>query len=354
MTRRLLVEYPVGGDRRPLVVADKPLAVGGEAAVHEVLSSARPGEAVAKLYHRDAPEQAETSRRQQSTVRTLVELKPAARPEAPGHVTYVWPRFLVYRPDGLFAGFVMSRVHDLRPLDEFLLVNKHDPNRPRGLDPRLSRALGLGGNLAAAVAGLHGRGLERLDLSGANALVGARLLVTLIDTDTYRVPGAAAADDPPAAVTPDLAAPEVLRDPEARPGRSQDEWALGVLLFNLLVGVHPFHGVRVGPGRGPRIDELVTAGLWPYDPGAVCRVRPPRHAAPPEVLTPELWGLFRRCFVGGQREPGVRPGARAWAAALGRAAAAEMWGCRECGREFYAELPGCPWCRPTGRPHAGV
>jgi DNA-binding helix-hairpin-helix protein with protein kinase domain len=234
----------------------------------------------------------------------------------------------------------MARLNGVQPLDDLLHYGSALPH---------ARALRLAGNLAAAVATLHDARIERLDLSGANVLVDDRLLVSLVDCDSYRLPDVNEGEGDPPVATPDFVPPEVLRDPAAGGTRAHDEFALATLLFHILTGVHPFHGARVGPGRRLLPEELVVEGLWPYGPAAAGRVRPPVHAAPRGVLTDEMWELFRRCFVGGHHRPGVRPGARAWVAALEDAAAVETWVCQQCDHEFFVELTGCPWCRAAER-----
>ena len=205
----------------------------------------------------------------------------------------------------------------------------------RGAPRRCPGRSGWRPTSAAAVAGLHDDGFVRLELSGTNVLVDSRLLVTLIDTDSYlRTCSERAGVRPPALVTPDFAPPEVLG---RKPGR-----AVVPVPGRLRTRCADFQPPRRHPPVprqapwGRAVGHLSTT-RWPPASGRTTRppprrVRPSVHAAPREVLTTELWDLFHRCFVGGNRLPEVRPGARAWSAALGRAAAAEMWTCPECGR----------------------
>ncbi|NUO48875.1 MAG: serine/threonine protein kinase [Polyangiaceae bacterium] len=101
-----------------------------------------------------------------------------------------------------------------------------------------------------AVAEAHGAGIVHRDIKPANlflARIGTREIVKVLDFGISKVPPSDQNDDPDKTAedavlgTPHYASPEQLRNPTNIDGRA-DVWSLGVTLFYLLTGEHPFPG----------------------------------------------------------------------------------------------------------------
>lgn len=127
--------------------------------------------------------------------------------------------------------------------------------------------------IADAVAAAHQRLVVHRDLKPANILVTASGEPRLLDFGIARLLDPALDDDETLTtdrrLTPRYAAPEQLRGEP--PTTATDVWALGVLLYQLLAGRHPFGDDGAGPGAVQRA-VLETDPPPPgtaHDPAAV-------------------------------------------------------------------------------------
>jgi hypothetical protein len=319
---------------RSLSLEDPPLARGGEATVYAV--SGEPALA-AKVYHRPTPEQAEK----------LAALLATAHPEpaAPaGHLPVAWPTGRLLAADGgQVMGCIVPRVAGARRLGEL-----YNPRSRRRLCPLFHYGYLLRGarNLAAVVRGLHEQGYVVGDLNESNVLITPRALITLVDADSFQVPGPGRPYPCPvgrAEYTP----PELQGTDFAGTERraEQDTFALAVLVFQLLMqGTHPFSGMFTGSGEPPPLTERIRAGHWPYAWERAGPFQPVPQAPPWDVLPATVRDLFIRCFEEGHAEPARRPSAAAWQQAL-EEAEAELTKCAANPQHCYPRgLDLCPWC----------
>jgi len=188
-------------------------------------------------------------------------------------------------------------------------------------------------NLASAVAAVHAKGYVIGDLNESNILVQPTALVTLVDTDSFQVrhPNGQVFRCPVG--KPDYIAPELQgkllsltdRTPE------QDRFALAVLIFLLLMeGSHPFRGANP-----PEIGNRIRQGLFP---------NLTRFTLHPDVLHPEVWQNFERCFIQGHQNPHARPEAADWLGALDNAES-ELVVCPKNQHHSYSGTQKkCTWC----------
>jgi eukaryotic-like serine/threonine-protein kinase len=160
----------------------------------------------------------------------------------------------------------------------------------QGLRPDL--VVRYGGQLAAALAHAHDRGIIHRDIKTANVVITPSGHVKVLDFGLARVYAAGALADATRsdesatnsiAVVGTLAyiAPEILRGEEA--GACSDIWSLGVTLFEMATGNRPF--------RGQTAFELTSEIL-----------RQPLPSLPPQ-LPPGLRTVIERCL---EKEPGHR------------------------------------------------
>ncbi|HLJ58070.1 MAG TPA: hypothetical protein VKT77_23730, partial [Chthonomonadaceae bacterium] len=309
---------------------------GGEARVYVVPPESR---YVAKVYHRPT----ETQVRK---LRVMVENPPEDPAREQGHISIAWPLDLVTLAYGerRFAGYLMPRVVETRPL--FRVYNPGVRRRgARHVDyvylHRIAR------NLSAAVRALHARGYVIGDINESNILVTSSALITLVDTDSFQV------RDPHSGVTyrcpvgkPEYTPPELQgkrfihidRAPE------HDRFGLAVLIFQLLMeGAHPYAGLYGGAGEPPPYEERIAHGWFSF--GSRSGPIRPMPAAPGfELLSPELRGLFLRCFEDGFSDPAARPDAQIWQSALASAERALVCCARNPMHLYGSHLSACPWC----------
>jgi DNA-binding helix-hairpin-helix protein with protein kinase domain len=323
-------------DLAPLVRADGRtlrldpallLGAGGEARVFAV-----PGDAgrVAKVYHRPTGEHARKIARMIADPPVL---------GAGDGVRLAWPEEVLSDERGRLAGFVMPRAEGPR-IFEF-----YNPVTRRAQAPLFHYGLlhRAGAHLAAAFAALHARGYVVGDVNESNILVASDGRVSLVDTDSFQVPDAAAVlrsgVGRPEFTPPELqgvAFAEVDRAPE------HDLFGLGVLIFLLLMeGTHPF-AVRAAEGDPLPLEERIRAGMFPHAGDRGCA--PPRLAPAFGILHPLVRELFERCFVEGHADPSARPTATQWRAVLAMAEL-ELERCGDNPQHRHARhLDRCPWC----------
>jgi DNA-binding helix-hairpin-helix protein with protein kinase domain len=323
-------------------LAVPPLARGGEAAVYAL--AANPS-LVAKVYHRPTPEGA-------SKLAAMIAFPPADTDtwSAARHVAWPVSR-LLGAEEQVVVGYLMPRVENARRIVEFT-----NPRARLHFCPlfHYGYLLRTARNLAAAVSGLHERGFVLGDLNESNVLVNPQAHVTLVDADSFQVPG-------PAGVFRCRVGKAEYTPPELQDiclagrdlGPEHDAFALGVLIFQLLMqGLHPFAGVSAEDGDADPLPARIRAGWWPYAWKRTGPVRPAPQAPPWAVLPPAVQELFTCCFEDGHADPGRRPGAAAWQQAL-EEAEGQMAVCASNSQHRHPRgLDVCPWCvlaRDRGR-----
>ncbi len=124
-----------------------------------------------------------------------------------------------------------------------------------------------------------------------------------------------------------------------------DAFTLGTLLFNAVVGVHPF-AVVAPPGSAPPgpVGARIRNGLWPYDPKVTLPAgwRPAGDNAFRSLPGP-IQDLFRVCFVQGHNDPSSRPRPAVWQTALAKWIADERLSPRYPAQKAPPTLPSRRW-----------
>ncbi len=331
-------------DGRALSVVDV-VARGGEGTVW---TTNRPG-LLAKLYHVPTPAYGAKLRALIQARTNLPTLPPEA--EAP---PVAWPLDVVTGTDGAVIGFLMPRAHSPLTLHRLTV-----PRLRKRLAPDMGwyHLLGAAASLARSVALVHQTGAVVGDLRADNvvvhttpgsALVQATASVTLIDADSFQIAGHRCPVGSEGTTPPELIGQDFARVDRLP---SHDHFGLAVLIYHLLIGVHPFAATSAETSSNdpPSIDDMVLRGLWSHGHRArAAGLAPPLVAPPLEALPEPLPTLFAACFENGHTDPHARPDAATWAAALATAQAdMEPCGMRE--GHYHRGGGPCPWCALAAR-----
>jgi DNA-binding helix-hairpin-helix protein with protein kinase domain len=324
------------GKAQDLTLEGPLLGRGGEASIYAV-----PGrtDLAAKIYHHPTVEQA-------SKLAAMLAAPPVAPPQRGQHVCVAWPigRLLEPEGEGRVIGCLIPRLEPAH-----LIWEIYNPGVRREICPHFhyGSLLRTARHLAAAVQTLHACGYVLGDLNESNVLVTPQALVSLIDTDSFQVPGGEQLYRCRVG-RPDYSPPELQNVSFAAVDRlpQHDNFALAVLIFQLLMhGIHPFAGTS-SPGKEPEtIATRIAEGLWPYSWTRTISLQPSPHAPPWCVLPLAAQDLFQRCFDSGHEQPELRPSAAEWQTAL-EEAEQQLLTCTHNSQHLYSRgLDVCPWCQ---------
>ncbi len=325
------------GKAQEIILEGSPLGRGGEASIYAV--PGRP-DLAAKIYHNPSDEHA-------AKLAAMLAAPPVPPPQPGQHVPLAWPlsRLLESSGDGRVIGYLMPRIDKAH-----LIWEIYNPGVRREICPHFhhSSLLRTARNLAAVVHSLHECGYIIGDLNESNVLVTPQASVTLIDVDSFQVPGRdrlyRCRVGRPEYTPPELqgvAFADVDRLPQ------HDAFALAVLIFQLLMqGIHPFAGTCLGNNEPSSLAARIAAGHWPYTWLRTGLIQPSPHAPPWFALPPSVQELLRRCFEDAHEEPDLRPSAAEWRNAL-EEAELQLTTCLHNDQHVYhRQLDHCPWCRP--------
>ncbi|MFC1401082.1 MULTISPECIES: hypothetical protein [Streptacidiphilus] len=322
-------------DGRSVLLSDRPLKSGGEAAVYTVVGD---DGVVVKVY-RDTPGPQQERRLERMLTMTPLGGRPTDRAQ-PSELA--WPTAQARGADGGFLGYAMQRFGEPDHVRLVGLFTRAQRMRlfPGRVDWRF--LLGVGWNLAFMTARMHHEGLVVGDFSSNNVVVDANGFVTFLDCDSIAFTDPATGEYFPCLMqTADYCAPERQKGGPAT--EAGDDFALAVLVYQLLsVGNHPFGGVPHDSDSQSTVKDNIAASCsYVVQPE---RVVVPRGVLDPGVLPPELLLLARAAFGPGVADPAARPSAEAWLRALDL----ERSRVRVCPARphhtYGSHLQACPWC----------
>ena len=293
-----------------------------------------PGQ-IAKIYH-DCTE--ERSRK----LAVMVAHPPKDPNQKLGHLSFAWPSALLQTSLGQTRGFLMPLAE--RSVD---IMEIYHPQRRKKVahDVTWMHLHLVAGSIASLVWAIHEAGYVLGDIKPQNILVNAKTHPTFIDTDSFQVRDPETGElfhchvgsesfTPPELIGKDLS--QMVQT------QAHDNFRLGLILYLLLFGEHPFKGQWVGPGESPAPNDLITQGYWPYAPNSL--IQPSALTISLSVLHPALQSCFLRCFNQGHQHPDQRPTTKEWVVAL-KQAIAELKPCRHNPHHVYRKSHGhCHWC----------
>jgi DNA-binding helix-hairpin-helix protein with protein kinase domain len=314
---------------------DAPLALGeclgrgGEATIFAIAGDAS---TVAKLYHHPKADRA-------AKLAVMI-----AHPPYPlqigGHTTIAWPTRRLFAPDGSgrLTGCLMPRVAggtraaELHNMKSRLVVSPHFTWR------YLVRAAM---NVAVAVQHVHDAGYVIGDVNDQGVLVADNALTSLVDCDSFQVREPATGRVFRCPVGTGAYTPPELRGcrfAEVDRTTRHDQFGLAVLIYQFLMGCHPFQVRRADEDDAIALEDAIARGLYA---GAGPEDERPPVSPPIDLLPHGLRDLFRIAFTG---RPHERPAAREWASALWTIDR-EVRACQANSNHWYApHRDRCPWC----------
>ena len=329
------MEYrSLSGRRYPLI--DKQVGKGGEGRIFEVADDSR---LVAKLY-----EPAYRTACRESKLRAMLQIP--LPPELDAQLA--WPRDVLYDPMGRPAGFIMRRICGT-PLSALCADESLDS----------ARRITLAKNLCVVFHQIHSVSLVIGDVNGGNVLVSGAGLLNIIDTDSFHIEHGGRVF-PCEVHVPEYLCPAVANAipkgeslktaPLPTFTRQSDEYALAVLLFQLLMHAHPF-SVALAAGNHaeqiPRPSELMRKYAFPYE-NCPYGLQLPVYALPWRLLPERLRFMFITVFSKG----GTIPAAR-WYEALCDFERENTGICKADPRHRYRKgLRKCPYCAAIKRKEA--
>ena len=176
----------------------------------------------------------------------------------------------------------------------------------------------IGVNIAEALRGLHATHVRIGDVNPSNILVDDDGAVTLIDCDSFQIPGPPGRQPYPCVVgSPEYTAPEINDFQRQFRSQDSDNFALAVLLYQLLGnGSHPFQGIDASAGDSlSNIRERIKQHRFAHQPMGGRWKPTPGQARSWRAMALAVRDAFRQAFSPGAPQIG-RPTADAWAIIL--------------------------------------
>lgn len=332
------------------IAGARRLSEGGEAFVYGL---AQPAAHVLKEYRDKVI--GERGGELERKLRAMLAKPPADPTARQKHVSIAWPDDISLDEARAFTGYVMLAIDIDRTVELHQVQTPSDRTRasraardtiPAWLSGFTWRyLLRVAANLSSAVAAIHAEGYVIGDFNGRNVRVSHETLVTLLDCDSFQVPGPRGEVflcqvQLPGTLPPELTGADltkVKREP------SGDLYLLAQHIYALLFEGHfSYQGTWVGRGEGPSPAERKQKGVFHYSDR---RLRPPVGTPPFDMLPRELQRLCMRAFTQGATDLSVRPSAEEWRAEL-TAVEGDLNVCSRSSEHVYPAHLGlsCPWC----------
>ncbi len=292
---------------------ETPLGKGGEGNVFAVVSPDHLRNQVAKIYH-----PGERMPEREFKLRYMI----AHPPRLQDDYAIIWPQEIVFE-DGKFAGFLMARArgdYDASMLSSLRMSRRMDArwkemfsrSHTRQLDNRLQVCK----NIANAVEEVHQtQKYVLVDIKPENIKVDIEGKVSLIDMDSVEISEHDKVLFAARKLSVEYAPPEFnqYNIREDFIPQTWDRFSLAVVLYKILLGIHPF--AVSGEGAYQKLvshEQKIRAGLFPH--GSKARsiaVIPPPHKNF-KVLPERIQELFLRALDRGHEAVALRPEAGEW------------------------------------------
>lgn len=208
--------------------------------------------------------------------------------------------------------------------------------------------------LAEAVASLHRLGVVIGDLnpenvfferSGEASLGSWRAIV--IDTDSFQLTDGHGSRHLCPVARPAYTAPELVGTDFSACWRqtSSDNFALAVLIYQLLLHDHPYDNADHAEGQELAVTTKIRRGFYPHAPWPHAGVRASRYRPGPAQVSEAIDRAFQRSFRAEEDLPvqGLRPTAWEWAQLLEQLHQ-ELVPCSRSRHHHHPKNQNCLWC----------
>lgn len=302
-----------------LILNDKPMGKGGEGGVYRILTPLKYRDCCVKLY-------AQPKSEIQKKIDFMVKYPPDFLRQ---NLKICWPQSLVFDANqaNKFLGFLMPMAFPASCSLQTLLVSGHrldwSQKFNRDTSKGFNNCIALAKNVALVTYVLHQMGDELNrdsgyvigDLKPDNIMVNENGQVSLIDVDSIQI-NARNVVFPVSAFSPDYSSPELSTKGNSQPIQtSSDNFTLAIILYRIIVGIHPFMGT-VRHRNGFAVQDAIAGGYYVHG----------RRKNDFEVIPPihnrlmmagrEVREYFRYALDEGIFNPSIRPSASGWSKML--------------------------------------
>ncbi|MFB2917876.1 helix-hairpin-helix domain-containing protein [Aerosakkonema funiforme] len=275
-------------------------------------------------------------------LQVMVDNPPEDTMRKKGHVSIVWPEDLLTDSNGKFVGFIMPEIGNGQTL-----INVYNPSQRENMAPGFNwlylhiTAL----NVAIIVESIHAKNYIIGDIKAENLLVNPKALVSIVDTDSFQIRHPQTQEIYPCTVgSEEYTPPELIGKDFKTIDRLEihDHFGLGVIIYHLLFGYHPYEGVDKTGEKPTNLNERISKTSWPHAPKSP--ISPSIISIPLDIVHPKIKTCFHRCFTVGSENPHLRPSAKDWRDAL-EVAIADLTDCpNEAGHQYAKTYGKCYWC----------
>ena len=279
------------------IILSKKIAKGGEGEVYEISGDINN---CVKIYHDRI-----RSQEKEEKIKYMV-LNP---PEDLQGITYkiCWPKDVIYK-EGEFVGFIMPKAFD----DSLLPYHLCQPLIPKKLNVKwhatfdrktfkgITSRLKLSVNIVALVNRIHSTNKYIIvDLKPQNLLITALGKVSIIDMDSVQIAQKGKVLFKAPVSTPEYTPPEAsdIIKSKSTISKDWDVFSLGVLVYEILCGIHPYVGSAKPPFESLNtIQEKIKVNLTHIIKGeSIFSVLPPLHKSFYDYDT-DLINIFKKIF----------------------------------------------------------
>lgn len=309
------------------------------------------GEIIAKIYKYPgkSPAQIEAANKLRAEKLSVMVAHPPTDPAAAGGFSIAWPKYLL-KKGGKTVGFGMPKVPDAKRSTILCMPHLRMKDIPT-MDWFWIHHAAL--RIARVCHAVHEMNYVIGDFKSDNWLIDSSMSAYVVDTDSFQVqdPGTGRIFRSPVG-TAEYTPTELFNQDFAKIDRdvSSDNFALAVLIYQLLAGQHPFSG---GINQKRNDETLINAvaripvGQWLN--GRSSFFRPTKNDITLDTFSPALAQLFKRCFDDGHNAPAKRPRPAEWISALEETIAGLSWCSANKGHVYSSASRQCPWCEFTKR-----